>query len=596
METVLGFVIGILAVVCAFGFIIFIHEMGHFLTARAVDIRCPQFAIGFGPSLFSFRWRGTNFAVRAFPFGGYVLMNGEEPGDRNEDDPWTLVVKHYFGHVSFPATPAHLLEELNKTPEEERAEAWVELHDQVAYARCKEFPSLQSVEGNFHDRSVGARILVISGGVIMNFLSTILILWVLGPMAGLGAFYNDWSPYLSQVVQGTPAAESGLMQRDKIVQVEGVPTETFLEAYYAIGRTEGAPVKLSIEDANGDTVEKSIQPDLRVGRQTFKVAEDGTLTLSTSGEESDKELLGKKVQGQTRESLVELVGPKVGAKEAGYELTLEGMKEPRTFSLPKDFEGARSQIGVLFGVNDVFFEKDKFTKVTAVAPGSEAEKAGFKVGDEILQIGERLDVFSRQNGLLFGSQVDRGLAAIYRVPEIEEIKVRVGRGDSGETLTLAKGSSAPTTQSLGLTLQPVATSDLLKAPFSMIGQTLATPVLILNAWLSQQYTGSEIVSNLQGPVGIMSMIFAVSDNGVAQFLFFVALLNAAIGSFNLLPFPALDGSRLVFLVIAGLRGKPINPEKEARIHMLGLMVLLGFVLVVTFGDIKRLFSADLFLL
>ena len=71
---------GSLIIVFAFGFIIFIHELGHFLTARAVDIRCPQFAIGFGPSLFSFRWRGTNFAVRAFPFGEYVLMNGEEPG------------------------------------------------------------------------------------------------------------------------------------------------------------------------------------------------------------------------------------------------------------------------------------------------------------------------------------------------------------------------------------------------------------------------------------------------------------------------------------------------------------------------------------
>ncbi|MFA7484137.1 MAG: site-2 protease family protein, partial [Vulcanimicrobiota bacterium] len=107
----MGFLLGILAVVVSFGFIIFIHELGHFLTARAVDIRCPQFAVGFGPSLFSFRWRGTNFAVRAFPFGGYVMMNGEEPGDRSED-PWAHAVDHYLGEAEFPATPQSLLEVL----------------------------------------------------------------------------------------------------------------------------------------------------------------------------------------------------------------------------------------------------------------------------------------------------------------------------------------------------------------------------------------------------------------------------------------------------------------------------------------------------
>ena len=149
---------------------------------------------------------------------------------------------------------------------------------------------------------------------------------------------------------------------------------------------------------------------------------------------------------------------------------------------------------------------------------------------------------------------------------------------------------------MGLTLPPLTPGDLVKAPFSMIGQMLTMPFFILKAWLSQQYTGSEIVSNLQGPVGIMQILFLLSDNGIAQFLYFVALLNAAIGAFNLLPFPALDGSRLVFLIIAGLRGKPLDPDKEARIHLAGLMVLLGFVVIVTFGDIKRLFSADIFVL
>jgi len=588
VEAVFGFVIGILAVVFAFGFIIFIHELGHFLTARAVDIRCPQFAIGFGPSLFSFRWRGTNFAVRAFPFGGYVLMNGEEPGDRTED-PWADAVAYYLGEVEFPATPAKLLEVMEKVPEEERAEAWLEVHDQVAFARCEEFPTLQSVEGNFHDRPVSARILVISGGVIMNFISTILILWCLGPMVGLGSFFNDWSPYVSQVVPEAPAAKAGIGSGDLILEVDGAPVHTNLEAFHRIGRQAGTPVKLKIRTPEGEK-EVEIVPDLRVGYESFSVGPEGALTVASS--KDHEKIVGKKVTSHNRLQLVEETSKL--EPEGSYELEVEGMEKPVKLTLPEKYSGPRGQVGVYFGVNDIRFEKKLTGTVTAVKEGSVAAEAGIQVGDEILTIGE-LAVVSN-SGLIFGSMIDDALASNHRVDEVEELEIVVLRKEKPETLTVAKGPSTESLESMGITLQPLTTGDLVKAPFSMIGQMLTMPFFILKAWLSQQYTGSEIVSNLQGPVGIMQILFLLSDNGIAQFLYFVALLNAAIGAFNLLPFPALDGSRLVFLIIAGLRGKPLDPDKEARIHLAGLMVLLGFVVIVTFGDIKRLFSADIFVL
>ncbi|MCA9780619.1 MAG: site-2 protease family protein, partial [Candidatus Eremiobacteraeota bacterium] len=575
MEAVFGFVIGILAVVFAFGFIIFIHELGHFLTARAVDIRCPQFAIGFGPSLFSFRWRGTNFAVRAFPFGGYVLMNGEEPGDRTED-PWAEAVAYYLGEVEFPATPAQLLEVLEKVPEEERAEAWREVYDQVAFARAEQFPTLQSVEGNFHDRSVGARILVISGGVIMNFISTILILWCLGPLVGLGSFFNDWSPYVSQVVAEAPAAKAGIAAGDLILEVDGVPVHTNLEAFHLIGRHAGTPVKLKLRTPEGEK-ELEMTPDLRVGFESFTVGPEGALTVASS--KDHKDIVGKKVTSHKLEQLVEEVSSL--KEEQTYTIILDGSLEPYSLKLPKEYNGARGQVGVYFGVNDIRFEKKLTGTVTAVKEGSVAAEAGVQVGDEILTIGE-LAVVSN-SGLIFGSLVDEALASNHRVDEVTELEIVVLRQGEPEKLTVSKGPSTESLESLGITLRPLSTGDLVKAPFSMIGQMLTMPYFILKAWMSSQYTGSEIVSNLQGPVGIMQILFLLSDNGLAQFLYFVALLNAAIGAFNLLPFPALDGSRLVFLIIAGLRGKALDPEKEARIHLAGLMVLLGFVVIVTFG-------------
>ncbi|MFA5505086.1 MAG: site-2 protease family protein [Vulcanimicrobiota bacterium] len=587
MAAVLGFLLGILAVVVSFGFIIFIHELGHFLTARAVDIRCPQFAVGFGPSLFSFRWRGTNFAVRAFPFGGYVMMNGEEPGDRSED-PWAHAVDHYLGEAEFPATPQSLLEVLHKVPESERAEAWQEVHDQVTFARCQEFPTLRSVEGNFHDRSVGARILVISGGVIMNFISAILILWCLGPAVGIGAFFNDWGPYVSQAVPGAPAAESGIRAGDLLLEVDGEQVSTNLEAFHAIGRHTGTPVLLKIHSRKGEEKALEIKPDVRIGYESFSADSQGALTLESSIDHEG--LVGKRVTSHNLEQLLQ----EVSNLEGNGSYSLETEEGPVTLKLPEKFSGPRGQVGVYFGVNDIRFENTLTGVVATVKEGSPAEEAGVQAGDQILAVGE-LAVVSN-SGLIFGSMVDEALAAMGRIPEVSEIQLVVLRGEKAETLTLSKGPSTASLASVGVTLKPLGASELLKAPFSMIGQMLGMPFFILKAWLTSQYTGSEIISNMQGPVGIMHLIYEFSDNGIAQFLYFVALLNAAIGAFNLLPFPALDGSRLVFLMIAGLRGKPLDPDKEARIHMVGLFILLGFVILVTFGDIKRLFSPDIFVL
>jgi RIP metalloprotease RseP len=591
MEAVVGFVLGILAVVCAFGFIIFIHEMGHFLTARAVDIRCPQFAIGFGPSLFSFRWRGTNFAVRAFPLGGYVLMNGEEPGDRTED-PWAASVARYLGEEPFPASPAQLLETLDSVPEAERGEEWVDVRDQVAFTRCEEFPDLKSVEGNFHDRSVGARILVISGGVIMNFVATILLLWAMGPFTGVGSFFNDWSPVVSQAVPGAPAAEKGLGSGDLLLEVNGQPLETYLEAYHAIGAHPGTPFELKYRNRQKEEKVETIVPQLALGSEAYQVSDDGTLTLKQSSKQP--ELVDKVVASVKRDELVRVSREKIGREKESYEILFQGDDEPVTFELPKDFAGPRGQIGVRFGVSDIRFERELSGAIVFVEEGSLAETAGLRVGDELLVAGE-LPLVSN-SGQVFGSLANPALESVSEIEQIKEIEFVVKRGEELEVLRLPKPEQVLTLETLGVRLRPIDNFDLIKAPFSMIGQMLVSPYMILKGWLTAEYSGSEIVQNLQGPIGIMQILYQISDNGIAQFIFFVALLNAAIGAFNLLPFPALDGSRLVFLLIAGVRGKPVDPDKEAKIHLAGLMLLLSFVLFVSFGDIKRLISSHLFVL
>lgn len=589
MSALFGILLGLLAVVGAFGFIIFIHEMGHFLAARAVDIRCPQFAIGFGPELFGFRWRGTNFAVRLFPLGGYVLMQGEEPGASS--DPWAEAVAKYLGEETFPAEPSKLLAVLEDVPEAERGDAWREVRDQVAFARTASFPTLKSVEGNFHDRSIPARILVISGGVIMNFLATILILWALAPVVGVGSFFSDWAPVVSTVEPGTPADKAGLVSGDTIVEVEGRPIGSYLEASETIAANPAKPTKVVVKRRDGHEETLEITPMLALGA-AIRLGRDDSGKLVLLASNKHPELIGKAVVQPTLDELLAKLS-KSGPQK--FQLLFEGRSEPTSFELGEGFTSPRGQIGIRFGVSDIRFEKDLTVKVAAVKPGSPAELAGVKLGDELITIGGFTILSNGDLG--FGSLADPALQAYAKLETSEPLELGVLRGDKYERLKVPLGSELTSLAALGIELAPLTSADKWKAPFQMISSLIMSPYMIVRAWLDERASGAEIVDSMQGPVGIMTLIYQLSDNGLMQFLFFIALLNAAIGAFNLLPFPALDGARLVFLFIAGLRGgRQVDPDKEAKVHLLGLMVLLCFVVVVTFGDIKKLIASQLFVM
>ncbi|HEY3379908.1 MAG TPA: M50 family metallopeptidase [Armatimonadota bacterium] len=109
-------------------------------------------------------------------------------------------------------------------------------------------------------------------------------------------------------------------------------------------------------------------------------------------------------------------------------------------------------------------------------------------------------------------------------------------------------------------------------------------------------SGRVPVSQLSGPVGIMNLSYKATRTEHISHIWFsstftlMAMLSIFIGFFNLLPIPALDGGRIFFLIIEGIRRKPLAPEKEAKIHAIGMAVLLGLVLLVTIKDVWNLFG------
>ncbi|MCL1996685.1 MAG: RIP metalloprotease RseP [Defluviitaleaceae bacterium] len=127
--------------------------------------------------------------------------------------------------------------------------------------------------------------------------------------------------------------------------------------------------------------------------------------------------------------------------------------------------------------------------------------------------------------------------------------------------------------------------------------TIMHYIRALAGGLFQLITFNIALDDLSGPVGIVTMIGDVYEQAtpygawvaIASLMNFTALISANLALFNLIPIPALDGGRLVFLFIEMVRGKPIAPEKEGMVHLVGIALLLGLILVVTFNDILRLF-------
>lgn len=150
-----------------------------------------------------------------------------------------------------------------------------------------------------------------------------------------------------------------------------------------------------------------------------------------------------------------------------------------------------------------------------------------------------------------------------------------------------------TERSAGVTVdfrvQPIA-----KDPISV---TVAAGNMFLSEarliWISfiDLITGTYGINDLSGPIGVVStMSQAISIMSFSSFLTLIALITINLGIFNLLPIPALDGARFVFLLIEAIRGKPIPAEKEGWVHFIGFAALMLLMLVVTFNDIVKLFG------
>ena len=111
------------------------------------------------------------------------------------------------------------------------------------------------------------------------------------------------------------------------------------------------------------------------------------------------------------------------------------------------------------------------------------------------------------------------------------------------------------------------------------------------------FSGRVSLDDVSGPVGVVNIIGEVVEESRSDGLLYVFLnlfnmtvmISANLGVMNLLPLPALDGGRLIFIFIELLRGKPISKEKEGMVHFVGIVLLMILMVIVMFNDIRKIF-------
>lgn len=221
--------------------------------------------------------------------------------------------------------------------------------------------------------------------------------------------------------------------------------------------------------------------------------------------------------------------------------------------------------------------------LSGVQAGSPAAEAGIEAGDEIVKINDK------------SIHIFRDISMYNQFHQGETMEVTYERNGEEYTVELT-----PVADETGYYMMGVVSNGYEKGS---VGEILLYGVYEVGYWIDYTLsslkwlvTGKVGMDQLSGPVGVVQAVdttYQASKSGGALLTFLnllrmAILLTANLGVMNLLPLPALDGGRLVFLVIELIRGKRVPPDKEGYVHMIGMLLLLALMVFVMFNDIKRI--------
>ncbi|MBZ5482915.1 RIP metalloprotease RseP [Bacillus sp. T_4] len=223
-----------LVFIVIFGAIVFFHELGHFIFAKKAGILCREFAIGFGPKIFSFEKNETKFTIRLLPLGGYVSMAGEEaesvnikPGQQvglilNDQQKVSKILLN-----ESTALDESIFIEVDEIDLENKlfVKGWLPDVEKLVSYECEEYTEISNGRENyqiapfnrqFKSKSFVEKILTIGAGPIFNFIFAFVILFF------MFLFFGTPSNQIERIIEDSPAYQYGLKRGDIIKSIDGV--------------------------------------------------------------------------------------------------------------------------------------------------------------------------------------------------------------------------------------------------------------------------------------------------------------------------------------------------------------------------------------
>ena len=535
-------------VLLLFGAAIFVHEFGHFWVALKRGLVVEEFAIGFGPIIWSKEQDGILYTIRCIPAGGFVKL------------PQMLTSEAIEGKADVKDGDTEKESE-NEDSEESPAEP---------------LPQISPL----------SKILVAFAGPLMNVIFAIVIavfLWIFG----LPKQVND--PVVGYVGKSSEEYALGVRPGDVIQSVNGEKVESWQDVIYTVLDSTGPNVKVRILRDDED-----IPVDLPAGtwdggirrirlnnhdRLEILAVQEPSLLASAGFKAGDLILEVNNNRTHSQYHLIDLLMENVG-EEKIVTVQRSGEVKQLIFSTP-------NHSGVTVGAvpqpkhGTWAILLSKLGKDLEELEATPAMNAGLREGDLIQGV----------NGTRITST--RHLVDVIHANGDKEMELELIRED--KTLTV---SATPKDNRLGIALMQdigiIFKPEAIKyveqrpgpTPWAQVEDVLDKVAITFKA-LGRGKESGVGAKDLSGPIGIFGMLSIQVNTDLRLALSFLVLLNINLAILNLLPVPVLDGGHILMSLVEWVRKKPVSMRVQEYATTVFAVLLLGFFLFVTLADVKR---------